>query len=339
MTLSRQPGSPSFTRKQHAQSGLAAQRPPATQRSVGNQYWATDQQVLTTCQLVAGVPTWVAPAITALTGDVTTAAGTGSVAATVEGLQGNPVDAAVPGLNDVLTWDGAKWAPAAPAAGASIVAPSATALLWTLSEAASPFAQSNKPLTSLDMTLTGAGEMSFAAPLGDGVWLPSGGVTLVTADTAEGEAADWTWHWWGYGGAQSSDFCGVAKVAVAGLALAIALQADGGGAPAVLFHRHGGQTTPYFINELRVKRALMDGAWHHVAISFDGSVDLKFRIYVDGSLVWTSGAQSDVVDWGNHCGYYVPGTYGIQRITLEPTVLTLAAIREIATRGLGWAQP
>lgn len=53
--------------------------------------------------------------ITELTGDVTAGPGNGSQAATVEGLQGNPVDAAAPAPGDVLTWDGASWAPAAPA--------------------------------------------------------------------------------------------------------------------------------------------------------------------------------------------------------------------------------
>ncbi|MEI8255298.1 MAG: LamG-like jellyroll fold domain-containing protein [Deltaproteobacteria bacterium] len=222
--------------------------------------------------------------------------------------------------------------------GASIVAPSASALLWVLDEVASPFLQTGKAV-SLDMTLTGVGETGFAGPLGDGVWLPSVGVSLGTADTAEGEVDDWTWHWWGNGGAQSSDYCGVGKVAVTGAAFAIALQVDAGLAPAVLFHRHSGSTASTTISDQRVKRALMDGAWHHVALSFDGSVDLKFRIYVDGSLVWTSAAQGAVVDWGAHRAYWVPGTYGIQRIVLEPSVLTAAAIREIATKGLAWVQP
>lgn len=55
--------------------------------------------------------------ITELTGDVTTAVGTGSQAATVEGLQGNPVSAAAPNVSDVLTWSGTEWAPAAGGGG------------------------------------------------------------------------------------------------------------------------------------------------------------------------------------------------------------------------------
>lgn len=221
--------------------------------------------------------------------------------------------------------------------GATIVAPSASALLWVLNETFIPFAQTGKAV-SLDMTLTGAGELSFAAPLGDGVWLPSGAVTLRTADTTEGEATDWTWHWWGYGAAASADYVGLSKIAVTGSAFAIALQVDAGGADAVLVHRHAGSTASTTITCPRLKKAMMGGAWHHVALSFDGSVSKRFRIYLDGTLVWTSSAEAAVVDWGDHRGYYVTGTHGIQRITVEPTTLTLAAIREIATRGLGWVQ-
>ncbi len=219
--------------------------------------------------------------------------------------------------------------------GATIVAPSASALLWVLNETSSPFAQTGKAV-SLDMTLTGASELSFAAPLGDGVWLPSGAVALATADTAEGEATNFTWHWWGHGAAASADYCGPSKIAVTGAAFAIALQVDAGGADAVLFHRHSGSTSSTAVTCPRLKRALMENSWHHYSMSFDGSVDKKFRVYVDGTLVWTSSAEAAVVDWGDHRGYYVTGTHGIQRITVEPTTLTLAAIREIATRGLGW---
>lgn len=38
---------------------------------------------------------------------------------TVDGLQGNPVSAAVPNLFDVLTWDGSTWVPAPPSGGSS----------------------------------------------------------------------------------------------------------------------------------------------------------------------------------------------------------------------------
>lgn len=50
--------------------------------------------------------------ITTLTGDVTAGPGVGSQAATVVKLQGRTVDSAAPSVNDVLAWDGTKWAPA-----------------------------------------------------------------------------------------------------------------------------------------------------------------------------------------------------------------------------------
>lgn len=56
--------------------------------------------------------------ITELTQDVLAGPGSGAQAATVVGLQGNPVDGVtVPALGDVLTWDGAQWTPAASAGG------------------------------------------------------------------------------------------------------------------------------------------------------------------------------------------------------------------------------
>ena len=56
--------------------------------------------------------------ITELTQDVLAGpAPPGVQAATVVGLQNNPVDNAAPALGDVLTWDGAKWTPAAAAGG------------------------------------------------------------------------------------------------------------------------------------------------------------------------------------------------------------------------------
>lgn len=56
--------------------------------------------------------------ITALTGDVT-ASGSGSVAATVEGLQGVSVDTSAPSNGQVLTYSASsgKWQPATPSAG------------------------------------------------------------------------------------------------------------------------------------------------------------------------------------------------------------------------------
>lgn len=51
--------------------------------------------------------------ITELTQDVLAGDGYGSQAATVVGIQGNPVDSSAPSINDILTWDGTKWSPAA----------------------------------------------------------------------------------------------------------------------------------------------------------------------------------------------------------------------------------
>jgi hypothetical protein len=39
---------------------------------------------------------------------------------TVDGLQGNPVDSAAPGVGDALIWDGAQWTPTAPSAGTGV---------------------------------------------------------------------------------------------------------------------------------------------------------------------------------------------------------------------------
>lgn len=62
-----------------------------------------------------------AAGITDLTGDVT-ASGSGSVAATVEKIQGNAVSSAAPADGEVLTWDNAtsEWVPAAPTGGSSL---------------------------------------------------------------------------------------------------------------------------------------------------------------------------------------------------------------------------
>ena len=62
---------------------------------------------------------WVATGaggITQLTGDVTAGPGSGSQAASVVRLQGRTVDSAAPSSGNILTWDGAKWTPLAPAA-------------------------------------------------------------------------------------------------------------------------------------------------------------------------------------------------------------------------------
>jgi len=57
--------------------------------------------------------TGITGGITELTQDVLAGDGYGSQAATVVGIQGNPVDSLAPSLNDILTWDGTKWSPAA----------------------------------------------------------------------------------------------------------------------------------------------------------------------------------------------------------------------------------
>ena len=55
--------------------------------------------------------------ISELTGDVDAGPGTGAQSATVVGLQGNPISSTSPSLNDVLSWDGSQWTPAAQSGG------------------------------------------------------------------------------------------------------------------------------------------------------------------------------------------------------------------------------
>lgn len=62
-----------------------------------------------------------------LTADVTAGPGTGSQAATVVAIQGQPVSSAAPGTGDVLTWDGAAWEAAAVSAGITELTGDATA--------------------------------------------------------------------------------------------------------------------------------------------------------------------------------------------------------------------
>ncbi len=57
--------------------------------------------------------------ITELTGDVLAGPGSGSQAATVSALQGNPVSSVLPSDGQVLTWNGSAWVPGAPASGGS----------------------------------------------------------------------------------------------------------------------------------------------------------------------------------------------------------------------------
>lgn len=58
--------------------------------------------------------------ISELTGDVLAGPGAGTQAATVVGLQGNPVAGTAPSAAEVLTWTGAAWAPAPVAASSTI---------------------------------------------------------------------------------------------------------------------------------------------------------------------------------------------------------------------------
>lgn len=57
--------------------------------------------------------------ITELTGDVTAGPGSGSETSQIAALQGTPLNAMSPTLNDVLTFDGSEWVPA-PASGGSL---------------------------------------------------------------------------------------------------------------------------------------------------------------------------------------------------------------------------
>jgi hypothetical protein len=62
---------------------------------------------------------WQAVGITQLTADVTAGPGSGSLAATVVALQGNPLSSVTPADGQVLTWNGSAWVPGAPASGGS----------------------------------------------------------------------------------------------------------------------------------------------------------------------------------------------------------------------------
>jgi hypothetical protein len=62
-------------------------------------------------------PTAGGGGIDQLTGDVLAGPGSGSQPATVVGLQGNPIANAAPNAGQVLTWNGASWAPAAASGG------------------------------------------------------------------------------------------------------------------------------------------------------------------------------------------------------------------------------
>ena len=111
--------------------------------------------------------------ITELTGDVAAGPGTGSQAATVEGIQGNPVSAAAPSAGDALVWDGAQWAPAAGGTGTV-----------TDVTASSPLSSSGgaTPDISLDAGTTAGDVLTWDGSVWAGA-APTGGVTDVTASS------------------------------------------------------------------------------------------------------------------------------------------------------------
>lgn len=87
--------------------------------------------------------------ITQLTQDVL-AVGSGSVAATVVGLQGRALAATAPATGQILTWDGAQWVPGS--AGARVILDAHDVGFWNFSE------------TSGDFLNTGVGGACSLAP-------------------------------------------------------------------------------------------------------------------------------------------------------------------------------
>ena len=81
-------------------------------------YVAATSSLYVCTDITPGSVVWSEIGITALTGDVT-ASGSGSVAATVEGLQGNAVSSSVPTSGQVLQWSGSAWVPGVLATGGS----------------------------------------------------------------------------------------------------------------------------------------------------------------------------------------------------------------------------
>lgn len=111
--------------------------------------------------------------ITELTGDVTTGLGGGSQAATIQGINGNPISGAAPSVGDALVWDGAQWAPAAGGTGTV-----------TDVTASSPLSSSGgaTPDISLDAGTTAGDVLTWDGSVWAGA-APTGGVTSVTSSS------------------------------------------------------------------------------------------------------------------------------------------------------------
>lgn len=78
----------------------------------GDTAYTTDTNTLYVCtDDTPGSVVWSESGITELTGDVEAGPGSGSQAATVVGIQNNPVSATTPNTGDVLVWDGTEWVP------------------------------------------------------------------------------------------------------------------------------------------------------------------------------------------------------------------------------------
>lgn len=78
----------------------------------GDTAYATDADTLYVCtDATTGSVVWSEVGITELTGDVEAGPGSGALAATVVGIQNNPVSATAPNTGDVLVWDGTEWVP------------------------------------------------------------------------------------------------------------------------------------------------------------------------------------------------------------------------------------
>ena len=217
-----------------------------------------------------------------------------------------------------------------------LVTPSVGSALFVFDESAAPFVDDLGSGTQWTV-YSGTVETGAMAPLGVGAWLSG---VLVTGGTTSGEGTDITWHWWSYRVAISAgDHWGPFKEAVSGSYFSIDPAVDGSLTPG-FWHAQigGGGATWTAILDQRLIKSLSDGRWHHYALTFSGSGDLKYRVYVDGMLVFTSAAQSAAIDWGTHGPCILNGGAGaaIHRLTLEPVAHTTAQIREIAAKGFGW---
>lgn len=133
--------------------------------------------------------------ITELTQDVLAGSGSGSQAATVVGLQGNPVDNAVPNNNDLLLWNGSIWIPS----GAYYwrTTPDAHDLgVWRMNESNNTFANSGADGT-LALTVSGTISYSDDGGLGTGVYVNGGNSSyLASVDTTKCQPSSLTvWSW------------------------------------------------------------------------------------------------------------------------------------------------